>query len=117
MFDDFFKRATGRQPYPYQRAFAEDGELPELLNVPTGVGKTTTAILGWLYRLCMKSESIPRRLVYCLPMRTLVEQARDCARNWLKQHSQCAPTVQSGESLRLRQLSTKAHPQCNGISL
>jgi CRISPR-associated endonuclease/helicase Cas3 len=50
MFDDFFKQVTGRDPYAYQREFAEDGELPELLNVPTGIGKTTTAILGWLYR-------------------------------------------------------------------
>jgi hypothetical protein len=37
-FVEFFKIATGRDPYPYQRSFAEDGELPDLLNVPTGVG-------------------------------------------------------------------------------
>ena len=43
MFDDFFKQATERDCYPYQRAFAEDGEMPELLSVPTGVGKTATA--------------------------------------------------------------------------
>ena len=46
MFDDFFKQATGCRPYPYQCAFAQDGELPELLNVPTGVGKTATVLLG-----------------------------------------------------------------------
>ena len=92
MFDDFFKQATGRDcdPYPYQRAFAEDGELPDLLNVPTGAGKTATAILGWLYRRRFHNKpdvrnATPRRLVYCLPMRTLVEQTRDCARDWLKQ--------------------------------
>ena len=83
MFDDFFKLATGRDRYPYQRAFAEDGELPDLLNVPTGVGKTATAILGWLYRRRTKPESTPRRLVYCLPMRTLVEQTEREARCWL----------------------------------
>lgn len=83
MFDDFFKQATGRDRYPYQCAFAEDGELPDLLNVPTGVGKTATAILGWLYRRRTKPESTPRRLVYCLPMRTLVEQTELEARRWL----------------------------------
>jgi len=31
MFDNFFNQATERQPYPYQRAFAEEGELPDLL--------------------------------------------------------------------------------------
>jgi CRISPR-associated endonuclease/helicase Cas3 len=30
------------------------------------------------------SSSWPRRLVYCLPMRTLVEQTRDNVRAWLK---------------------------------
>ena len=83
MFDNFFKQATGRDRYPYQRAFAEDGELPDLLNVPTGVGKTATAILGWLYRRRTRPESTPRRLVYCLPMRTLVEQTEREARRWL----------------------------------
>ncbi len=87
MFDDFFKQATGRDCYPYQRAFAEDGDLPELLSVPTGVGKTATAILGWLYRRRAAVRDVqsktPRRLVYCLPMRTLVEQTRDCAHTWL----------------------------------
>ena len=54
-FAEFFRRATtspnepqGRTPYPYQTAFAEGDSLPELLNVPTGVGKTAAAILGWL---------------------------------------------------------------------
>ncbi len=44
-FAEFFRRATtspterqGRTPYPYQTAFAEGDSLPELLNVPTGVG-------------------------------------------------------------------------------
>lgn len=97
MFDDFFKQATGCRPYPYQCAFAQDGELPELLNVPTGVGKTATAILGWLYRRRHADQAIremtPRRLVYCLPMRTLVEQTRDCAIRWLDRLGEFAGTV------------------------
>ncbi|MDB5345975.1 MAG: cas3 [Schlesneria sp.] len=93
-FVKFFSRATvspaepeGRSPYPYQRVFAECDFVPELLNVPTGVGKTATAILGWLYRrheaASQVKDSTPRRLVYCLPMRTLVEQTFDCAKDWL----------------------------------
>jgi CRISPR-associated endonuclease/helicase Cas3 len=94
-FESFFRRATriasepdGRRPYPYQIAFAEETDLPDLLNVPTGVGKTATANLGWLYRRqCDASlrAKTPRRLVYCLPMRVLVEQTRDNAVAWLKQ--------------------------------
>lgn len=96
-FNDFFRQATktksephGRVAYPYQSRFAVDDELPELLNVPTGVRKTATAILGWLYRQRFHTDkniqrTTPRRLIYCLSMRTLVEQTRDCAHDWLKQ--------------------------------
>ncbi len=45
------------------------------------------AVVGWLWRRFGRDEglkrSTPRRLVYCLPMRVLVEQTRDCALDWL----------------------------------
>jgi CRISPR-associated endonuclease/helicase Cas3 len=87
-FDAWYARAmggSGRTPFPYQRYLAECDRLPELLEVPTGTGKTAAAILGWLWRRSQKQwrESTPRRLVYCLPMRVLVEQTRACAVRWL----------------------------------
>ena len=88
-FDAFFSSATGLSgAYPYQRELATDTSLPELLSVPTGVGKTAATILGWLWRRRFHvdagiRDATPRRLVYCLPMRTLVEQTRDVARGWL----------------------------------
>jgi hypothetical protein len=36
-FDDWFKRATGNDPFPYHRRFAKKGEIPQLVDVPTGV--------------------------------------------------------------------------------
>ena len=85
-FADFFDKATkGEQkPFPYQIAFAEAPNLPELVHAPTGSGKTATAILGWLWRYFHSGKPMPRRLVYCLPMRVLVEQTRDEALTWLK---------------------------------
>jgi CRISPR-associated endonuclease/helicase Cas3 len=90
-FDEWFGRAIGAQdtkPFPYQRALAECAALPELLEVPTGTGKTAAAILGWLWRrrfhpMEAVRNATPRRLVYCLPMRVLVEQTRGCAIRWL----------------------------------
>lgn len=87
-FSDIFTKATvGRTPYPYQERFAECESLPELLSVPTGVGKTATAVLGWLFRRQFQNKelqnSTPRRLVYCLPMRTLVDQTERVAKAWL----------------------------------
>jgi len=88
-FSKLFAKATGAAgPYPYQDCFATGQVLPQLLSVPTGVGKTATAVLGWLWRRRFADETVrsvtPRRLVYCLPMRTLVEQTRDECLKWLK---------------------------------
>ncbi|MDZ4849102.1 MAG: CRISPR-associated helicase Cas3' [Pirellulaceae bacterium] len=81
--EEFYKKATGYKPYPYQSRLATCIRFPETLSVPTGVGKTAAATLAWLYRRESKSDATPRRLVYCLPMRTLVEQTEREARRWL----------------------------------
>ncbi|PKK85775.1 MAG: hypothetical protein CVT48_04055, partial [Thermoplasmata archaeon HGW-Thermoplasmata-1] len=87
-FGKIFKTATDHDPYPYQKKLAEDAELPELLDIPTGCGKTAAVVMAWLWRRRFADEDIrnktPRRLVYCLPMRVLVEQTRDNAVIWLK---------------------------------
>ncbi|MBI4540727.1 MAG: CRISPR-associated helicase Cas3' [Gemmatimonadetes bacterium] len=79
--------ATGSAPFPFQRGFAEAASLPQLVRVPTGLGKTALAVVGWLWRRFGGNEerkaATPRRLVYCLPMRVLVEQTRDNAVLWL----------------------------------
>ncbi len=120
-FDDFFHQATERAPYPYQRVFAEDGDLPELLNIPTGVGKTAAVILGWLYRRRNRCASTPRRLIYCLPMRTLVEQTRDCALIWLDRLGLLAGTVQYSDETRTRiqsyDIDLKQDPNAVGVFL
>ncbi len=46
-FAKWFKHATGHAPYPFQVRFATGLELPELVDVPTGLGKTAMAVLGW----------------------------------------------------------------------
>jgi CRISPR-associated endonuclease/helicase Cas3 len=83
-FEELFSKAThGAAPFPYQVEFATAPDLRELINAPTGSGKTATAILGWLWRYFHSGKATPRRLVYCLPMRVLVEQTRDEAIKWI----------------------------------
>ena len=102
-FEEYFKKATGGQsPYPYQREFAEGESISQLLSVPTGVGKTATAILGWLWKRQERPETTPRRLVYCLPMRTLVEQTRDCAVLWLDRLNQFSGQVKYTDETKRR---------------
>lgn len=83
-FDDFFKQATGlKEPYDYQRRLAE-GPWPDLLDVPTGMGKTAAVTLAWAWkRRVMNDSETPKRLVWCLPMRVLVEQTQREICRWL----------------------------------
>jgi CRISPR-associated endonuclease/helicase Cas3 len=99
-FFDFFKVATGNEPYAYQCRLAcgdaADPDNPEtlkcgvdcssrLISIPTGLGKTAAVTLAWLWnRVVRKDEAWPRRLVYCLPMRTLVEQTTAEVEKWLR---------------------------------
>lgn len=83
-FAEFFRKATdGYDPYPFQIRFASADELPHLLRAPTGAGKTATAVLGWSWRYFHTGRPTPRRLVYCLPMRVLVEQSAREAKGWI----------------------------------
>lgn len=73
-FDTAFRRATGSEPYEYQRDLGVRDRPPAVIEVPTGSGKTMAALIPWL---C--DTDAPRRLVYALPMRSLVEQTAQVA--------------------------------------
>jgi CRISPR-associated endonuclease/helicase Cas3 len=75
-FESFFEAATGGfTPYRWQLHVAEQG-LPEILPVPTGLGKTEVA-LAWAWRRYRDPEAEPLHLMYCLPMRSLVTQTAE----------------------------------------
>lgn len=51
-----------------------------LIRIPTGLGKTQGVMCAWAYyRLHLGDSDWPRRLVWCLPMRVLVEQTEQVA--------------------------------------
>jgi CRISPR-associated endonuclease/helicase Cas3 len=83
-FDEFFRIATGHPPYGYQGRLARDGLRP-VVQAPTGCGKTGV-ILAWLWRRLHGTDptGTPRRLVYALPQRSLVEQVVGEAARWLE---------------------------------
>ncbi len=96
-YRDFFNEAYGNSvdpdfgSYNYQRRLAE-AAWPDLLDVPTGMGKTAAVVLAWLWKRGWRRGSrqsqpdidTPRRLIYCLPMRVLVEQTVSNVEGWLK---------------------------------
>jgi len=83
-FNELFHMATGRTPHGYQARIARDG-LPSVVQAPTGTGKTGI-ILAWLWRRFHEPhrDQTPRRLVYALPQRSLVEQVAGEAGRWLE---------------------------------
>ena len=84
-FKAFFGNALGKDlsPYPYQIGIASN-PWPNALKVETGMGKTAAVILAWIYKRSLNDPHTPRRLVYCLPMRVLVEQTAQNAHIWIK---------------------------------
>jgi CRISPR-associated endonuclease/helicase Cas3 len=83
-YKDFFQTAFGNAPFDYQIRFATGARFDDLVKAPTGAGKTATVIGGFLWKRLHHSKTIGRRLVYCLPMRTLVEQTRDVTNQAIK---------------------------------
>jgi len=87
-YSDFFVKATEKKPFPYQEILAESDSLPDILRAPTGAGKTAAIVLAWLWRRFFASEKVSRstqsRLIYCLPMRVLVDQTFKNTQHWLK---------------------------------
>lgn len=79
-FQQFFAELSGGcyTPRNWQSRLSIPSECENrLIRIPTGFGKTIGVLAAWLWhRVHMHSEDWPRRLVWCLPMRVLVEQTK-----------------------------------------
>ena len=79
-FDEAFEALTGHAPFPWQRrlfARMRAGDLPPAVDIPTGLGKTAVMAIWLLARAA--GASLPRRLVYVVDRRAVVDQATDFA--------------------------------------
>ncbi|HEX3852837.1 MAG TPA: type I-U CRISPR-associated helicase/endonuclease Cas3 [Polyangiaceae bacterium] len=75
-FDDDFTLLTGNSPFPWQRALYERfvaSDFPKACDLPTGLGKTSVISL-WAIALA-NNPKLPRRLVYVVNRRTVVDQS------------------------------------------
>jgi CRISPR-associated endonuclease/helicase Cas3 len=67
-----------RAPWAWQQELADNPPANRLIRIPTGFGKTLGVLATWVWhRAIQNDDAWPRRLVWCLPMRVLVEQTRD----------------------------------------
>jgi CRISPR-associated endonuclease/helicase Cas3 len=65
-FEAFFKQATEKPPYPYQTRLAAAEQFPELIDIPTGLGKTAAVVPAWLWRRRFAEELIRAHIPQCL---------------------------------------------------
>jgi len=82
-FQSFYEQATGHRPHGYEERIARDG-LPDVVPAPAGAGPTGV-ILAWLWRRLHGQDPAvtPRRLVYALPPRAVLDGVAGSARTWL----------------------------------
>lgn len=104
-YTDFFRQVFGENilsPFDYQQRLAENLDNISLVNVPTGAGKTKAIIAAWLWKRLTQPESVGRRLVYCLPMRTLVEQTFEVASQSIRALRAAAPSIFAHDQNRFK---------------
>src|SRR5438552_3657873 len=74
-----FDALMGYAPFPWQAAMYDRfaaGKFPSVASIPTGLGKTAV-IAVWMIALTNHPELVPRRLVWVINRRTVVDQATD----------------------------------------
>lgn len=78
---DLFKKLTNFPPLGWQlrlfHEYFEKAEIPAAVDIPTGLGKTAVMAL-WLIARSV-NQRMPRRLVYVVDRRAVVDQATDFA--------------------------------------
>ncbi len=81
MLNNAFEALTENPPFPWQQElFARfmKGAIERSLDIPTGLGKTAVMAIWLLARA--QGAALPRRLVYVVDRRAVVDQATDVAR-------------------------------------
>lgn len=78
-FCEVFEKLTSNPPFPWQQALYDRfvsgaaDHIPASCNLPTGLGKTSVIAI-WLIALANRPDKMPRRLVYVVNRRTVVDQ-------------------------------------------
>lgn len=94
-FAELFRRLTGHDPFRWQQRLYDRfvvGDLPTALDLPTGLGKTSVMAI-WLLARSDEARAVkatlPRRLVYVVDRRVVVDQATEYAET-LRRNAACA---------------------------
>ena len=82
-FDAYFRAVHDCEPYPWQTRLTQEvlasEQWPEVIELPTGTGKTAVLDTA-LYALAARPEVFPRRIVFVIDRRIVVDQVYERAR-------------------------------------
>lgn len=82
-FEEFYSECWGRQPHSWQSRLAAqviaDERWPDVIDLPTGAGKTSAIDIA-VYALAVKPDVFPRRVVFVIDRRIVVDQTAAHAR-------------------------------------
>src|SRR5215212_6391516 len=104
-FAQFFEALhDGRSAFPWQRRLVDEvleRGWPDLLDLPTGVGKTSALDIA-LYCLARAPEQMPRRTLLVVDRRIVVDQGADHARKILRRlrDAETGPLREIADALR-----------------
>ena len=112
-FSAFFRDVHDREPFPWQKRLTERvlgrHSWPEVIDLPTGVGKTA-AIDTAVFSLAARPEVFPRRIVFVIDRRIVVDQVCERARR-------IRDRVQAAETPTLRRVKERLDALCGGEPL
>lgn len=81
-FAPFMREVTGHLPFPWQQRLLDevlDQGWPDLLDLPTGTGKTATLLIG-IFALALAPDRMHRRIALVVDRRIIVDQVDAFAR-------------------------------------
>lgn len=100
-FEEYFRSVHGHEPYPWQVRLTDqvlaDGRWPDVIDLPTGAGKTAVLDTA-VFALAIRPEVFPRRIVFVIDRRIVVDQV--CKR--ARQISDSIRAADSGVLARVR---------------
>lgn len=112
-FATFFKDVYGYDPFPWQQRLTEQvlesGSWPEVIDLPTGSGKTAVLDTA-VFAMASRPDISPRRVVFVIDRRIVVDQVYDRAERIQKR-------IESAATPILRTVRERLHSISYGKSL
>ncbi len=106
-FPYYFREVHGHEPFPWQRRLTaqvlQDGRWPDVIDLPTGTGKTAVLDTA-VFALAAQPEVFPRRVVFVIDRRIVVDQVVERAQLIQKEIQEGSVPVLRLMKARLREI-------------